>query len=272
MKSYKLAEPTVRRLYDSRLRLAILDALKDGPLRLADLRRKVDANAPNTSSKAKDLEEMGLVEREGGDYCLSTCGRIVQNKAASSLSFYAAYGKFKDFWNERRLEAIPDEFLARLGDLKNSQLLTCTRTNANAPFELLFKAITSTTDHFYGLAPIYHRMWSELPKHLISKKIDTRLILTEPVFREKVRVLSKEGIIPDFDKNATFFEIGSNEPWPGFMMAENFFGICFESKSAPNMYLDKLLYSTDPRAIKWGLDLFEHYKTRSRPVRLCDYL
>jgi predicted transcriptional regulator len=37
-------------------------------------------------------------------------------------------------------------------------------------------------------------------------------------------------------------------------------------------YMNKDLQSTDPRAVSWGLDLFEHYKKQSTPVKLSDYL
>jgi len=50
---YDSAKDTIHKLYNSRLRLAILDALKDKPMRLSDLRRAVGANAPNTSPKPR---------------------------------------------------------------------------------------------------------------------------------------------------------------------------------------------------------------------------
>ena len=97
LKDYDLAEGTIRGLYDSRLRLAILDALRDKPMRLADLGRAVDAKAPNTSSRAKELEEMGLIERAGGNLRLTGFGRAALDKMVDSIEFYANYEKFKKF-------------------------------------------------------------------------------------------------------------------------------------------------------------------------------
>src|SRR5512137_125435 len=108
LQNYTLAEPTLRKLYDSKLRLAILEALGDGPMRLADLRRTVNSNAPNTSTKAKDLEDMGLVERIEGDYALTPYGRAVSAKIHESVEFYATYEKFKEFWWTHVTSGIPD--------------------------------------------------------------------------------------------------------------------------------------------------------------------
>jgi predicted transcriptional regulator len=271
LENYKLVEPTIRKLYDSRLRLAILDALENGPMRLADLRGKVNSNAPNTSSKAKELEEMGLVEKVDGDYKLTAHGSTILEMINNDFDYYVIYEKFKNFWDAHRMDAIPSEFLKRLGELKNSELLACTKTNANAPFEALFKALISLDEFFYGLAPIYHKAWKELPKVLINKDIDTKLILTKSVFNEKVRILSDEGV-NDFDKKAIFFEIPEDRSLPAFMVCEKFMFMSLESKNSSDVYLNSMLYSTDKKAIQWALDLFEFYKSKAKPVKLSDYL
>ena len=58
---------TLRSLTSSRLRQNILNSLNK-PMRLCELKRAVGSNAPNTSSKAKDLQNLGLVKRDRGDY------------------------------------------------------------------------------------------------------------------------------------------------------------------------------------------------------------
>jgi len=98
-------------------------------MRLADLRRAVNSNAPNTSSKAKDLTAMGLVEREGGDYRLTPYGRAVRNKSEEFFQFYATYEKFKDFWSTHDTSGIPDFLWARIGELNNSELVRNIETN-----------------------------------------------------------------------------------------------------------------------------------------------
>jgi predicted transcriptional regulator len=129
LENYRMVEPTIRKLYDSSLRLAILDALKDGPMRLADLRRAVDANAPNTSSKAKELEGMGLIKRENGEFTLTSWGKAVCERISESSKFYATYEKFKNFWETHHLEGIPPEFMNRVGDLYDSWLVQRTLQN-----------------------------------------------------------------------------------------------------------------------------------------------
>jgi len=102
-KEYASIEPIVSKLYNSKLRIAILDALTNGPMRLADLKRAVDANAPNTSSKAKDLEEMGMLIRGNEGYRITPYGAMALEKLKGTLDYHTVYEEFKEFWNERGL-------------------------------------------------------------------------------------------------------------------------------------------------------------------------
>jgi predicted transcriptional regulator len=130
---YQVAGDLARKLLDSKLRLGILAALEKGPMRLADLRREVNANAPNASSKAKDLERLGLVERIDGDFALTAYGRAVKERVEESLRFYATYEKFKEFWSTHHMESLPPEFIDSFDVLNDSVLIKASRENLIAP-------------------------------------------------------------------------------------------------------------------------------------------
>jgi len=61
-------------------------------------------------------------------------------------------------------------------------------------------------------------------------------------------------------------------PTVAFTVSEKFNSLGLKSKNSPIAYMGMDLNSTDPRAIKWGLDLFDYYKKQSKPVKLSDYL
>ena len=115
IQNYEECEEIVRKLYDSKLRLGILDALSNGPLRLADLRRSVNANAPNTSSKAKELEEMGLIERAGSEYSISGWGKILHDNISRSLRLMAAKEKLSEYWKLHYMDGIHKKYYDEIG-------------------------------------------------------------------------------------------------------------------------------------------------------------
>jgi predicted transcriptional regulator len=270
LKDCELAEPIIRKLYDSKLRLAILDALKDGPMRLADLKRAVDANAPNTSSKAKELEEMGIVERTRGDFQLTNYGRATLSKIEDSLDFYATYEKFKSFWNTHETVGIPDHLFKRLGELKNSEIVLYDPVNIKAVEEEFFKLMRQSKRFWRGLLTVVDPQWTVVHLEVLHKPLDFEFIITPAVVRsfeenrEWLQAASKR-------KNVKFF-IFDGDPRILLGVFDNFLDMALNAKTIDSHYWDADLFSLDPKAVQWGLDLFEYYKKQSKPINLADYL
>lgn len=274
LKNYELAELTIRRLYDSKLRLAILDALRDKPMRLADLRRTVNANAPNTSAKAKELEEMGLVERVEGDFRLTPYSQAVRNRIKESLEFYSIYERFKEFWETHEMSGIPDFLLVRLGELNNSELIENTETDPIKSHEAFVELLSTIEKTFYGITPIYHDDYSRLLFATVTKGVDCQIISSKEILEhlqhspKKIKEQYKKiGNLRNFKAYVT-----KKTPTVAFTVSESFVSLGLKARAPSIAYMDADLQSTDPRAIKWGLDLFEYYKKQAKPVKLSDYL
>jgi predicted transcriptional regulator len=271
LENYDACEDTIRKLYDSRLRLSILDALKDGPLRLADLRREVDANAPNTSAKAKELEEMGLIERVEGDFVLTLHGRVTLQKITEEAKFYATYEKFKDYWQSRRLDFIPDEPWSKIGMLHNSEVIKSPQTNTTHTHDHFVKNLLAVKKTFNGISPIYHQDYINAIKQMMQNGVVIELIVTSEVFSEIAKRLVPEELklIALYPKIKIYL---CERLDSGISVSESFSNLCIVSKTDVVSLMDQYLHSTGPDAVSWGTDLFNYYKERSKPVKLSDYI
>jgi len=272
LKDYELAEPTIRGLYDSKLRLAIIDALKDGPMRLADLRRVVGSNAPNTSTKAKDLENLGIIERVDGDFQLTPYGKAVRQRAQESFEFYATYAKFKEFWKNHDTSGIPEHLWMRIGELNNSVLVRDTTTNVTESHDKFVDLLGTIKQKFYGISPIYHDEYMEMLLAAINKGANVKIITNREILNllKTIRINLKK----DLRKvsNRVEWLVYEKHLSVAYTVSEGFSSLALGNKNDPTHYLDMDLQSTDPRAIKWGLDLFEYYKKQAKPIKLSDYL
>jgi len=271
LKNYDLAGGIIRRLYDSRLRLTILDALKDRPMRLADLRRAVNANAPNTSSKAKELEEMGLVERVEGDFRLTPYGRVTKNRIEEMLKFHAAYEKFKEFWETHDLSGIPDHLLARIGDLLNTKVVKNESMEPQRVHQTYLNFLESIKQKCYATTAIYMREYFLFASKLVNKGVDMQVIVTPGVLKKSVNDMP-QAVLKTLanSENLRLFVL----EWVplDINVAEKAVSFNLKTKKGELLFMDQDMRSTDPRAIKWGLDLFEYYKKQAKPVKLSDYL
>jgi predicted transcriptional regulator len=271
MANYRLAEPTIRKLYDSGLRLGILDALKDGPMRLADLRREVNANAPNTSSKAKELEGMGLVERVDGEFQLTRYGRATLEKLCETVEFHFAYEKFKGFWETRNTAAIPEALWTKLGNLKEAELVQSEAPEVMKTHEECLTIIKSPKNEFYGITPLYRPVYLEIAFNLLNSGIHTEFIISEKVLKKVVESSTPKTVrlFDDYSNHVLFL----NDKIPlTLKVSECWFFLALDSKSSNVDMMGMDLQSKNPQAIRWGRDLYEFYKSKSKPITLADYL
>jgi predicted transcriptional regulator len=274
LENYKLAEPTVRKLYNSKLRLAILDALKDGPLRLADLRRAVNANAPNTSSKAKELEEMGLVERVGGDFQLTRYGRATLEKLSESVAFHFAYEKFKEFWETHDTGDIPDELLAKIGMLSKANFIKADQRDITKPITCMEDYAEKTKKGYTIIGPFdwfFSDRLADIIMRNAKRGVKGKYITNEEtlrnLFKEHKRYMQelvKTGnmqifVFPRVMKFAS-------------TVADNFFSFGLFSKKTGNYDVLHDLMTDDPKAIEWCYQFSEYYEKKSKLINPSDYL
>jgi predicted transcriptional regulator len=270
LKNYDSAGGSIRTLCDSRLRLAILDSLRRGPMRLADLRRAVDASAPNASVNAKGLEEMGLIERVEGDFTLTPYGRAACQRTQEFFKFWSTYEKFKGFWTTHKLDGIPEFLLLRLDELENSTLMNVRGGNVDAVNELFEELFNSVKEKFYAVAPILRKQWWDIGADVVRSGIDTHIIVTPEVLKLIITTVPKEELLPlDAVRNLKWSLIESCSV--ACAVSEKSFSMVLENKGG-GYSLDMDLDSRDPHAVKWGMDLFEYYKKRAKPFKLAEYL
>jgi predicted transcriptional regulator len=265
---YILTEGTIRKLYDSRLRLAILDALEEGPMRLADLRRAVNSNAPNTSSKAKDLEDLDMVAKTDEGYALTPHGLVALEKTRELIDYYATHKKFAEFWSERNIDALPLEFLARLGELKMSKIIGG-KSDVTEAMAFFLKNLYSIENKFYGISPAFNAEWVLVVMALANKGCDIRLIFSEEVAKLAAKSLGKNNAqLVDTLPNIKFYSLKSVDA--GFVVSEKFLIMSLKRQSGV-FTVDKAIYSKNENSVSWGMDLFDHYLQKATPVKMTDF-
>ena len=117
----------IKSLVSSRLRLDILSSL-EVPMRLCNLKRAVKSNAPNTSSRAKDLQNLGLVKRDGGDYEITPAGRVINERINMLSDTVEAIYNNREFW-ERMLDKLPDEVISSIHEFREARVIKSSKND-----------------------------------------------------------------------------------------------------------------------------------------------
>jgi len=267
LEDYDSVEPTIRKLYDSRLRLAILDALKEGPMRLSDLRRKVGANAPNTSSRAKELEDMGFIERNQGEFALTNWGRVIHNNISDSVQLLAAKENLAEYWQTHALGGIPADLIQGLKSYSKTELIKPKKDNIDYPDQHFVQTMKQRSKkRLWGMTPIFRPEYLDLIISAVQNGADVRIILQQDIVPS---VLSS---IPDELKaqlqnleNLKLYTIDEDLKL-GFTIADDVCSCGFESRHGPSTFMDMNPESFDQETIDFQIKLFEHYLAKSKPI------
>ena len=102
-------------------RLRIMQVIKDAPMKLTDISESIDVTHQQCLRHLKRLVDVLLVERNpDGLYELSSFGELIL-QLIPSLIFVSQHN---EYFSTHSVSHLPSEFVARIGDLSESILLT----------------------------------------------------------------------------------------------------------------------------------------------------
>ena len=242
----------------------MLISLSEGVKASGAIREELGLAASTVIHAARDLEkERLLVEREDG-YHLTPLGEIITLKLMETFKTMNVLNAHRDFWLTHDMDGIPKEFLSRIGELGDTEIIQSTPTNVIKALSYYLKLMRGV-ERLDGVSPILHPDFPKLIEKLVERGTKVRLVLTEEIFeigKEKYYHLFQELI------NRDNFQVWVTERpiKVAFSVTDSFLSLALFHIDG---YFDTNndLVSKSKGAINWGRELFEYYKKRARRVR-----
>ena len=101
-------------------RVRILLSLLQGPENITGISKQLKNTTQETSRHITRLSDVGLVGRQpDGTYRITSYGKIVFNQI-EGIEFLSTH---KDYFIDHTMEALPYEYVSRIGELKNSSYI-----------------------------------------------------------------------------------------------------------------------------------------------------
>lgn len=250
----------------SNLRKNILISLNEHEKSLGDLREGLKISSTTALHALKELEKSKLTfQNKNKNYGLTNIGRIITLELLDFSSTEEVLKKHERFWLEHDLSGIPDQMLMKIGHLKNSFIEKAPSTDIFKVYST-FIEILKTGREIRGISSIFAPDYPILFKKLIlTKKIDTKLILTEEVMNR----IDKETIYEisnDRDKKLEIY-ISKQNIKIGFMSTDTTLSLGLYDHQGIYDWNEDLI-SYDKEAIAWGYELFEFYAKKSELIHL----
>jgi predicted transcriptional regulator len=246
----------------SEKRKDILFLLEKSPRTLSEIRDYFNVSSPEISPRIKEMEAANLIVRLDKHYQITSIGRAIAKHYRPFLDMLDTIERNESFWSEHLVDDIPQFLLERLADLDKCEVVADPLENIYESHKV-FRENLSKSSVLKGVSTIFIPTYPDFFVGLAKSKTPAELVLTEKVFS---KVVSEHR-----DKLQIFLDSPYSELYViddvrlAFVVTDYFFSLSlFYANGSYDPRNDLVGY--EESALKWGNDLFEHYKGMSRQV------
>ena len=221
-------------------RLRILQELQAKNLKMNDVAKKIDLTATEAFRQLQRLSNAILVQKQpDGTFAVTGYGRLVLQLSSS----YEFVSKHKEYFLSHNVWNLPVQFINRLGELSNAQLILDAMDNINKGEKMFIAA----KDYAWGIAEgRIPELMNPIMDEKIRKGLKIKMIIEETLLN-KVPPIKMSNV-----------EIRGIKEIPAIMAStEKAATMCFRFNNGRLDYGG--FYGTDTAFLNWVKDLFEYY-------------
>ncbi|WP_342303837.1 winged helix-turn-helix domain-containing protein [Methanolobus sp. ZRKC5] len=246
----------------SEKRKDILFLLEEKPCTLSDIKEYFNVSSPEISPRIKEMVNYNLIKKADKHYQITPIGLAMIRHFRPFLEIIETIEKNESFWKEHYLDDIPQSMIDNLMELKNSELVSDSIENIYESHKTFTENI-SKSSFLKGVSSIFIPTYPDFVVGMAERNVPTSLILTEKVF-SKVRDEHREKL--EYYLNASQTELFVvDDIKVAFVVTDVFFSMSLFFN--PDTYDPRDdLVGYDRSSLKWGSDLFDHYKGMSRQI------
>ena len=264
---YKKVEKNLRFLTSSGLRNKIILSLSDGMKDLEDIKTETGSDSSTIIHAVRDMEQEKLIIEIKEGYHLTPVGKILSLKLLDLVKTLYTLEKHQDFWLNHDINGIPDEFLERIHELKEYDIISSSPKNIWRSFSMYLELVRKAKE-FRGVSPIFHPDFVTIIEKLAKKKIDIHIIVTDDILDSILRTLDtrQRKVLLEILKTDNFgLWITDLNPRVAFTVTNSTLSLALFSKDG-TFDTSHNLISKYNQSLKWGRELFDYYLKESRRV------
>lgn len=261
----EMTSPLLELIFLSEKRTGLLLLLKESPKSIEEIMADLDINLVALLPQIKRLREKKLLIREGNICRLSPLGEAITGKMEVMVDTLRLFASNYDYWKDHLLEGIPPHLLKNI-----HELTPCTFSEPKAlthffePHREFVENIEKSSS-VKGVTPIFHPLYPEMFLRFAEKGTDVSLVLTEAIF-ERVRKEFSFQIEKFISLKNTHLYVYKNDMKLATVVTDCFFTLSLFSLNGTFDHQKDVL-SFEPRALKWGEELFEYYRLNSEEIK-----
>lgn len=249
----------------SEKRSDVLLQLRDSPKTLREIKDRLEVTSSQIIPQLRKLEKNNLIYQDGKKYNLTEIGEVITSSFAQLSKIIEIFEEDLDFWNEHNIGAIPEEFLARIPELGDYELIESNSVEVFRPHKKFMQNLEES-EWIRGVSPIFHPRYPEFLLEMAKSGCDVKLAVSKDVF-EKIESNHKGELKSGLECENAELLIYDDDVKVAFTVTDSFLSLGLFGKDG--LYdTSHDLVSDDASAVRFGKDLFNYYEERSKEVGL----
>jgi len=248
----------------SNVRIKIMISLNFGPKNLKMLRNETNMNSSTISHAINQMEKRNLINPRTEFYSLSSPGKIMALKLINTIMVFSALKNHQKFWMEHDICRIPEQFLRCMGMLNESSVIESTNSNLTKPLNTYLELLSQERT-IKCVSPIFFSHHIESVTKILKEGGKVDIILTREVMESLLENTGEEKLESCLKSSRLNLWLCDDDLGVAITNTPRFFVLGLFSVDGTYDFSSVLL-SHNSDAIRWGYELFEYYKKRSKKV------
>lgn len=248
-------------LSKSEIRLNILRCLKEKSFTVKEIVRITGLTYSSVSSNAKKLENNNCIKKnEDNKFEINYLTKIYLNNLLNFSDCLKFINKYKEFLNKHNINEISDNELEDITYLKNSCLIKSTPIDIYRIHNAIKSFLIDSHD-IKAIFPFLHPDYPKILEEQLLNKGKLELIIPDEIYKNLILKIESE-IRKESLENGRLIVYTTREP------IEIYLAIC-DNRTSLGLFKNdgsfdqnRLLTSTDKKAIKWSKNLFNNLKNK----------
>ncbi len=250
-------------LFMSEKRKVALLLLQDGAKEMEFLLKSLGTTRQALLPQIRILEEHHLVSHDRDTYELTTIGKLIVDKIAPVIDTVDALDADIDYWGSHILDFIPPHLLKRIGEIGKCKTITPPIPETHHILRK-FHESSKKSGVLYSINTFFHPNFAELFEDLVSSNVEIHLILSQDLLdnmRDNYNQIFTEFLDTDKFK---FYLHPANLGFMSLGISEHY--LMLTSLRTDGFFDNNRILCSNPGAIRWGKELFNHYLKEATPI------
>lgn len=257
---YDLAEEQLKGFTRSAIRTKTLLCLKDRDMESSELGNKLGVRATTVLHSIKEMVDADLVKKSKEGFTLTNVGRIQAILIDDLVSAMVVLDSHKDFWQTHDIRGIPDDLLAKIGMLGQSEILKGDPAAILKTQEYWFSEIVKSKE-IAGLSPVIIPTYPVAIAKALENGAKVELILTKTILAIVLREY-REQLKAMLESNNFYLYSIDQDIRMAYTVTDSYLSLgLFRLDGGYDVGSDLNCFGDTSR--EWGKELFEYHRSMS---------